>query len=265
MTVFAHFLRLQRLSLTIWTLAVVVLLAAVVGQTPAVTQDNAWQELLRNLPPAVQRITGGTLHAFARPVDAYLVAKLFNFLPLVLGIFAALSAAAVVARERDRGTIEFLLSLPLDRRRLMRQRLLVVAFGLGLLYLATWAALVVGLKAVGVAGSYGRYAVTLLGGWAVNLAQAGLVTLISLRVKEYVRAVRYGLALVVVAYLIDTALLAANVWTWLRPFLLYGLVNAGEVVRTGQVPWAALGVGLAVAGLSAWWAGGEFEHQQLHS
>lgn len=263
MSVTWQFLRLQRTALLVWGVILVLMVFAVTSATPAVTAGNGMEVLVNSLGPALQRMAGGDLNRFASPVDAYIVMKLLMLLPALVGVYVVLATGAVVAREQARGTLDFLLSLPLDRATVLRQRFLGVVAACALLYAAMWLCLVGGLTLNGVPGSYGRYALALIGAYAVNMAQAGLVLVLSVALREYAHIVRYGLALVLGAYLFSFALQAGGVLTWLQNLLLYGLANPFPAVADGRIPWAALLAGIGGVALGLVWGGRIFNRKEL--
>lgn len=263
MTVTRQFLRLQRTALIVWGAILALMALATAGATPAIAAGNNLALAMKALGPAVQNLMGGDISRFPSAVDAYLSYKLLGFLPAITGVYVVLATGAVVAREQSRGTLDFLLSLPVDRAAVLRERFLGVMAGTALLYAAQWLCLVVGLQAGGVTGSYGRYALALLAGFGVNMAQGGLVLVLSVAVREYAQVVRWGLGLVLGTYLFATALQAAGVLPVLRSVLLYGLAETFPMVAEGRFPWGALLVGAAGVALGLGWGGRIFAAKEL--
>lgn len=260
MTLARQFLRLQRVSLIVWIAVVVLMTAAITGAAPSITQNNALEDLMKTLPPALQQLVGAGI---PNPVDSFIAMKLLLTIPALGAAFAVMMAAAMIARERDRGTVDFLLALPLDRRQVLFGRFAAVVIGLVLLYASVWLTLVIGLKASGAEGSYGRYALALLAGCALNIGQAGVALALSLRLREYGRTVRYALGLVLVPWLLEMVLKAADMLPNLRYLLLYRLADAIEIIRTGNLPWGALGAGVLLAAVCLVWSAAAFDRIEL--
>lgn len=257
-----HFLRIQRNSLIGWSV-VILLIAYAVGTAASVAKDAAaLQTLFAALPPVLQKLAGADLMAH-NPVDGYLAMKWFMLLPVIMGIYAVLTAAAIVARENERGTIGYVLSLPIERGRLLRDRFLVLAGGLAWLYFVNWLALLLGVKSVALSGTPSRWALLLLGHFAINLAMAGITLFLSLYLPSWIRAVQVGVGVVVGLYLVDTGLMMGNAPTvWRAPFL-YGLVDIRSALLEGNLPWSALLVGLVVTLLTLYLADRRFARQQI--
>jgi ABC-2 type transport system permease protein len=263
MKIARQFLRLQRGSLIGWGL--VTFLMAFTSGTAATTMQNSEtaQALVRSLPPALQKLAGAAFIKGINPADAYLAMKWFLILPVMLGIFAAFTAAAIVARETERGTISYLLTLPIDRGAVIRERFIALAGALALLYLISGVGCWAGLKAVGLAGSPGRWALLSLGYWAINLGQAGLCLLLSLGLPSWTRAIRVGVGLVVAQFLVETGLQLADLPLIVRAPFLYGLADFVPPLQRGAFPWSAVLVGLALAAVTLVLAERRFVRQQL--
>jgi len=259
-----QYLRLQRFSLMVWSCVVLLLTAANASSVAAVTGENALMELLMSMPPAVQRLAGGSFLMLENPVDGFISMKVLMILPVLFGVYAVMAAAAIVSKEQETRTLDFLLALPVDRGQLLRQRFVGIATGLLILNAVTLANLVLFLEVMGFPGSYGRFALTMLGGFAINLAHAGLTLAFSVGSRDYGQVVRFGLGLVLLTFILDTTLVISGTGDYLRYLLLYGAVRPDEMMRTLQVPWAALLIGLSVAGISLWWANRTFATKQLH-
>jgi ABC-2 type transport system permease protein len=258
-----HYLRLQRLPLMIWALVGIMLTSANAASVGAVTADSALTDLIKTLPEAFQRILGSSFLSLENPVDGFIAMKVLMSLPVLFGVYAVMSAAAVVAKEQENRSLDFLLALPIDRGRVLQQRFVAIAVGLITLYAVTWASLFLFLEALGHPGSYGKYALTMLGYLAINLAQAGLALAFSIGSWTYSQVVRFGLAFVLLTYILDMSLMIGGVGESLRYVLLYGTVQPIEMMESLQVPWTALFIGLPVAGISLWWAQRSFSTKQL--
>lgn len=258
-----HFLRIQRGALIGWTL-ILFLLALASGVSAATTKDQAAiGALMQSLPPGLQRLAGADLIFGQNPVDGFLAMKWFMLLPVILGIYGALTAAAIVARENERGTIGYLLTLPVERSRLLRERFLTLAGALAWLYLVNGVGLWVGLAAVDLTGTPWRWTLLMLGYYAINLAQAGLTLLLSLHLPAWSRAVQVGAGLVIGLFLIDTGLAMAEVPMLGRAPFLYGLADVRTALLHGQLPWPAILVGLALTLLTIYLAERRFARQQI--
>jgi ABC-2 type transport system permease protein len=69
--------------------------------------------------------------------ESYLSSTLFNFFPLLLGIYAIVNGTGTLAGEEDEGTLELLVAMPLPRWQLVLVKALAMAISLLLILLIT--------------------------------------------------------------------------------------------------------------------------------
>lgn len=139
MTVARRFVADRRHSFLWWSLGVLLTVGLTVAVWPSVRGEQQFEELMRDLPPAVQALFGAHEGIPFTSPAGYLHGRLFSsLLPLLLLVFGTgLGARAVGGSEED-GTIELVLAHPVGRARVAVQRYTAVV------------ALVVGLAAVGL-------------------------------------------------------------------------------------------------------------------
>jgi ABC-2 type transport system permease protein len=129
-------LRLQRVSLTIWTLSVAALMLLIIAVYPSVRDDPSLNSIYESLGPSAQGLLGGS--DLTSPVG-YLSTQVFAFfLPIVLLVFGLGRAAASIAGEEEGRTLDLLLAQPVPRWSAYLQKAAALAVGLALLTLASW-------------------------------------------------------------------------------------------------------------------------------
>ncbi|MBE3575470.1 MAG: ABC transporter permease [Firmicutes bacterium] len=243
-----QYLREHRLATLVW-LAVTALMSYVVASTaPAVADEQLLRAFLRNLPSQVRSLFGDYLQ-YRNGVDYYLSYKWLQIVPLLAGIFGALEAVAVIARDIDRRTADFTLALPVRRSTVLLARFAAVAVNLALFYLVTLVALWAELWQLGLPGSVARYGALFAGQYFVSLAFASLAVLLSLVSRSYGAAVRASELVVIAAYVADLANRVAGGPTALSRIVLFGWVGTREVVGEGSFPWGAMLLGLALSAI----------------
>jgi beta-exotoxin I transport system permease protein len=129
-------LRLQRVSLPIWTISVLLLVLMIVAVYPSIRDDPSLNSIYESLGPSAQGLLGGS--DLTSPVG-YLSTQVFAFfLPIVLLVFGLGRGAASVAGEEEGRTLDLLLAQPVTRRSAYLQKAAAVAVGIGLLTVASW-------------------------------------------------------------------------------------------------------------------------------
>lgn len=115
-------LRERRRSLVWWTLGLALLLAINVAFYPSVRDDQALSDYAKDLPESVRALFAGGELDLSSPAG-YLNSQVYALTaPLLILIFSIAAGAAAVAGEEERGTLELILTHPVQRRDYVLQR-----------------------------------------------------------------------------------------------------------------------------------------------
>jgi ABC-2 type transport system permease protein len=121
----------RRHGLVWWSVGIGLLTVSVLSVWPSVRVE--YQKLVQNYPPALLAFFGiekGDLASAA----GYLQAELFSLiLPLSLIAYMIAAGSAATAGEKDAGTLEFLLSQPVSRTRVLLEKFLGLCTALALI------------------------------------------------------------------------------------------------------------------------------------
>lgn len=254
-------LRLYRLTTMIWLAIVAMMAYFVAGMAPSVVADNSLTKILAQFPQAIRRLFGNP-NAYRYPVDLFIQGKWLQFVPLLAGIFGVISALGIMAREIDRRTADFVLTLPAKRSLVLFARFTALAVNVALLYLGSIVMLWFGLRQVHLPGAIGNYVLFSLGHYFQSLFFAALTLYVSLRLDDYAAANRYSLIGVVGFYSLYLMLNGVGA-SGLAKLTFFGLVNAEQVVGRGYFPWLAVLVGGLLTCLCLWASAGRMDKKQI--
>ncbi|MGZ8579275.1 MAG: ABC transporter permease subunit [Actinomycetota bacterium] len=131
---------LQRRALLWWTLAIVLTALMFAAFYPSVRDSGeAFQDYLDQLPDAFKTIIGTDLTSPA----GYLWSQLFSSIgPVVFLVYAIGAGARAIAGEEEAGSLDVLLSTPLRRSTVLRDKALAVVAGVALLTFVLYVSLV---------------------------------------------------------------------------------------------------------------------------
>jgi ABC-2 type transport system permease protein len=151
--VWSKTLRDQRRTLLWWAAGILLVVLMYAAFYPSVKANaDQFTTYMKNLPKAVKDMVGGT--NIASPAG-YLNSEIFSFMgPILLLVYAIGAGARAIAGEEESGTLDLLLSTPVRRRTVVRDKfvaMLVGAFALGAL---AW------LGTVAVAPAFGLHVAT---------------------------------------------------------------------------------------------------------
>lgn len=126
-----------------WTIGLTAIAALMTSFYPAMHQEGAIDQLLKQMPAALQGLIGnlGDLSHF----DTYIASQLFDIrLPLIAGIMSIILALGFSTREEESGELRTVLALPISRTKLLFQKW----FALCTIMLITVLGLIIGIYAV---------------------------------------------------------------------------------------------------------------------
>jgi ABC-2 type transport system permease protein len=245
-------LRQERGALIGWTLTVSVLAFAMAALFSLIPASFATQ-----VKPFMGRLPGGITSFLGGPATftsaAHWVAgmSLESFIPLAVAIFVALSALSLVVEDRDAGSLEFLLALPVTRERVLAARALSLVAQLLLVEAAVAAFTLIGVALIGHPLPVGRVAVAVLPGFLAETALAGTLAVFCLYVRDPTQAMLVTLVVALVLYFLPV-LAPSGAVRFLSPFaygagsqlLLGGAFPVGHAVVLAV--WTVVAFGLAV-------------------
>jgi ABC-type transport system involved in multi-copper enzyme maturation permease subunit len=255
-------LREQRLAILVWAAMAALMSVIVAGTAPAMADPRLMKQFIAQLPePALNLI--GRPDSYTSLLDYYIAFKWLGIMPLLGSVFAATSAMGIIARDIDRRSADFPLSLPVSRACLLSARFAAQAMGLSVLYFGAFIALSLRLVSQGSDGSFVRYALYFGGCYCVSLAFAAGALLLSLTLRAYGSAARYAVLLTVGAYLLEVLnrlLQGPKVVGW---FVLYGFTRTEDAIGLGAFPVGAVSAGLGLAALLLWLSARVFAQKQI--
>ncbi len=121
--VFLKTLRDHRKSFMWWNVGAGLLVAFLVAFYPSIESMEGLDELVEQYPQDLMALLGaGDMASISTPAG-YLNAELFGFmLPIILVVFAIARGSGAIAGEERAGTMEMLISQPIDRGRLVLEK-----------------------------------------------------------------------------------------------------------------------------------------------
>lgn len=258
MTILRHHLRREAGALLGWSIAVIALVVLDTSLYRVLTGAMAsinLEQALHDLPPQLVQFVGGNLNLFS--VAGWLGAiDLSGWLTLIIGIWLALAAVSVISSDVDHRTLEFLLSLPVRRERLLLERSLSLLLQLVLLYAAIFLAVIVGLALIGAHTSDLRLAEALGLLLLQQTALAGTLVLVSLFLRDQTYAMLATVTAAAVFIFIPVFVEPNSSVAFVRHLTPFDYQAADNLIMHGTYPGGqiALAAIWAVAAFLAAWA-----------
>jgi ABC-2 type transport system permease protein len=258
MTVLRRFLEDRIRSNFWWLVGIAGLTLFSLAFYPSVKDSHDIDDVVKNMPAAVQSMLGLENGISISSAPGYLQARLFaSTLPVLLLVLAVSTGSAAIGGSEEDGALEFLLSNPVTRRRIVIERylglalVLLVQVALFTVIAFAGAAVFDALSDVSSGGmlstAFGAGTLALLhgsvaftvGAWTGRrgpaIAAAGAVAAAGYLAHGLLTAVDVPTALRAVSpwywYLHENQLaVGANVWSWLPALLLSVALGASAIL-----------------------------------
>ncbi len=113
-----------------YAIGVTIYSLAIMSVYPTMKKNaTAFQDIMKNYPEAFLKAFGVSSNMFE--MAAFISAEFLNVIwPLIVAIFVIMAGTATVAQEIERGTIEFWLSVPESRARLLSAKIASIWLGI---------------------------------------------------------------------------------------------------------------------------------------
>ncbi len=144
MNIFLRELKASIKSLLIWSAIVVFFALVGFSKFSAFYQNEEMLQILEGMPPAL--LESFNMNAFNMTEVTGFYGVMFAFYGLILSVAAAMWGSTIISKEERDRTVEFSLSLPVTRARLVTAKTLAVVVDCVLLLLVTWGVTVAGAQ-----------------------------------------------------------------------------------------------------------------------
>ena len=246
MTITRHELRRGKTSWLIWTGAIAFLLATCIFLYPEMKgQMDGIGDVFSSMGSftaafGMDKLNFGTL-------IGYYAIECGNVLGLGGAFFAALLAAAMLAKEEKDRTAEFLLTHPVSRVRVVSEKLLAVFLQVTALNLVIWLIAVGSIAAIGEAVPWKEVCLLHLAYYLMQLVVAG----ICFGVSAFMRKGSAGAGIGIAAGLYVMNLIAniTESVSFLNTITPFGFCSGADIVSTGTLDGKGIAVGFVLCAL----------------
>ncbi|MBO2943174.1 ABC transporter permease subunit [Paenibacillus sp. F411] len=247
----SHELRQNRRAFFTCLGVTVVFILLLLAKADAFVDNPEMERLLGSMPPGLVQAFGLDVESF-RTLQGYLATQVFPYFIVILSSFAAAWAAGSIAKEKDRGTGEYLFTLPYRRSGIFWSKAAAHWIYMSLVYIAGSGVLLALLysKASGEL-SWDQVLLLLWSGYLLVLCFMGIGYMLTSWFASDRTAVGIACGVAVLAFFLDM-LSGSSEWMELIALLSpYQLVDATDIVSGGGLGAAGwlVPLGLYAAGL----------------
>lgn len=245
MNIYLKELRAHRRSLLVWSGIIILFTVTAYSKFSAFYNTPEVLALLDAMPGVVSALS---LDAFNLTTVTGFFGMAASYMSLLLAVAAAMWGSDIIAKEERDRTVEFALTLPVTRRRLLSAKAAATVTLCVLLLLVTWGVTLAGAQSYGPDGQFYRFvSLTMLGFFLLQLLFAALGFLLGCALRSHKRASAAAMALLLVAYF---AALLPNLSVqldWLRYITPFSYFDAARILRDARLEPLSVTLALLLA------------------
>jgi ABC-2 type transport system permease protein len=249
MNVFVRELRANLRSLLIWGIIVVLFVTAGMSKFSAYEGNPDILAILNNLPPAL--LTALNMQVFNLTTLGGFFGVMFTYFALILSIAAVMWGSDIISKEERDRTVEFSLTLPVTRGRVVTAKALAALVNCIALLLITWAASVVSAAQYQPDSEFHRFLrLCMLAIFFVQLAFLAIGIFLGSAMKRYRRASSVAVSLLLGTYFLSVISGLSKNLGWLKYLSPFKYFDAGVLLHESRIDVAFVGLSLAIVLLS---------------
>ena len=245
MNIFVRELKANLRSLLIWGVIVILFVWVGISKFSAYEGNPEMLAILNEMPPAM--LAALNMKAFNLTTVTGFYGLMFTYFALLLSIAAAMWGSDIISKEERDKTVEFSLTLPVSRSRLVTAKTLAALVNcLGLL-LITWGASLVSAAQYQPDSQF--YKFLRLGMLALFITQLTFLTIgifLGCAMKQYKRASSVAVSLLLGTYFLSVISGLDRDLEFLRYFSPFKYFDAGVLLRESRIDLVFVGLSLAI-------------------
>ena len=245
MNIFVRELKANLKSLLIWGVIVILLIVVGVSKFSAYYGNPEMLAILDSLPPAL--VAAFNMQAFNLTTVTGFFGLMFSYYALLLSIAATMWGSDIISKEERDKTVEFSLTLPVTRSRLVTAKTLAALVNCIGLLLITWvASLVSAARYKPEAGFYSFLALCMLALFIVQLIFLAVGIFLGCAMKRYKWASSAAISLLLGTYFLSVVAALNKNLEFLKYFSPFKYFDAGALLRESRIDLTFVGLSLAI-------------------
>ena len=246
MNIFLRELRANRKSLIIWS--VIVVLFSVVGfsKFSAFYGNPELLAVLDSMPPAM--LEALSMNAFNLTTVSGFYGIMIIYFGLILTIAAAMWGSDIITKEERDKTVEFALTLPVTRSRLISAKAAAALVNCVILLLVTWGITLVGARNYAPDAEFYRFvALSMLGFFFMQLIFLAVGIFLGAALKRHKRAGSLAIAVILVTYFLSIITELNDKLDFLKFFTPFKYFEGAKLLHESQIEILFVLLSVAIA------------------
>jgi len=245
MNIFVRELKANLKSLLIWGGIVILFVMVGVSKFSAYYDNPEMLAVLDDMPTAM--VSAFNLKAFNLTTVSGFFGVMFSYYALLLSIAAAMWGSDIISKEERDKTVEFSLTLPVTRSRLVTAKTLAALVNCIGLLLITWGASLVGAASYQPdSGFYLFLFLCMLALFFLQLIFLAVGIFLGCAVKQYRRASSVAVSLLLGTYFLSIVIGLNENLDFLKYLSPFKYFDAGVLLHESRIDVASVGLSLAI-------------------
>ncbi len=245
MNIFVRELKANLRSLLIWGVIVILFVWVGISKFSAYYGNPEMLAILNDMPPAL--LSALNMQAFNLTTISGFFGVMFTYFALILSIAAAMWGSDIISKEERDKTVEFSLTLPVPRSRLVTAKTLAALVNCIGLLLITWgASLVSAAQYQPDSEFYNFLALCMLALLIVQLTFLAVGIFLGCAMKQYKRASSVAVSLLLGTYFLSIISGLNKNLEFLKYFSPFKYFDAGMLLRESRIDLTFVGLSLAI-------------------
>jgi ABC-2 type transport system permease protein len=202
MNIFVRELKANLRSLIVWSVIIVLFVMTGAAKFSAYYKNPEMLALLDDMPPAM--LAAFNMKAFNLTTATGFFGLMFTYYALVLGIAAGMWGSDIITKEERDRTVEFALTLPVTRSRVVTAKTLAVLVNCVVLLLVTWGSSIVSAQQYHPDSAlYSFLSLCMVALFIIEMIFLAIGVLLGCAMKQYKRASSAAVGILLVTYFIS--------------------------------------------------------------
>ena len=245
MNIFSRELRANLRSFLVWGFIVVLFVVLGVSKFSAYYHNPDMLAMLDQLPPAVLSLLN--VEAFNLTTVSGFFGLMFSYYALLLGVAAAMWGSDIISKEQRDKTIEFSLTLPVTRRRLVTAKALAALVNCFALLLITWVVSLASAAAYQPDAAFFKFlALSMLALFFIQLIFLAIGVLLGCAMKRYRMASAAALFVLLGTYFLSVVVTLDKNLDFLKYLSPFKYFDAATLLHQSRFDLIFVGLSLAI-------------------
>ncbi len=251
MNIFARELKANLKSLIIWGVIVILFVMVGTSKFTAYYENPEMLAILDAMPPAM--LAAFNMQAFNLTTVAGFFGLMFTYYALMLSIAAAMWGSDIISKEERDRTVEFSLTLPVTRGRVVTAKALAALVNCAALLLITWGISLASTTQFHPDGTFYKFvALCMLALFIIQLIFLAIGLFLGCALKQYRRASSLAVSLLLGTYFLSIISGLDEDLNFLNYFSPFKYFDAGMLLRESRfdVTFVVLALALIAASMA---------------